>query len=381
MYSSRTHNDYEYVTHRTEEGTLPIILTAPHGGWVSFNNQDEYFMERKGKGIVTKGDLHTMNLLHKIEEYLIRMSGLKPHFVAAKFHRKYIDANRNYLIPSEQPYNQSCTAAESVYKIYHNQIKKCISHILKGSPNQRVLLLDLHGMRYYSNFIVVGSKNGSTCSLNYLNEPREGFLWHLRNICGDSMILPRIGEKDISKYSGGYTIQNHYGNRVDCLQLEFGYELRSENNLNIVAEAVGEALMRTFFPLKYFLKDIAPVNEWSEIHIEKVESKLELIQIYTPNDLLQSLDFINESFRKANFKKFNSVTKRNIKDYFFSNVHPESSNTIKSSLLFKIIKRVFVEVELYQTNEQNILQLFSSYKFDSVFLNAHDFTPIKLYQV
>jgi len=35
-----------FVTRRIAEATLPVVLTAPHGGWPSFGGQSKKFMRR-----------------------------------------------------------------------------------------------------------------------------------------------------------------------------------------------------------------------------------------------------------------------------------------------------------------------------------------------
>lgn len=281
-----------YFVHRTEEANLPIVLTAPHGGWASYGGQDSVFLERqRGPGIVTKGDLHTYRLLQLIDAGITRKtSGMKAHFVAAKFHRKYIDANRSAYIPSQHACNPACERAKDVYDSYHNQVSQCIAHILRGNPKQNVLLLDIHGMQPYKDFVIIGSKSGETCSLQRANMEWTGFMWNLRRVFGESMILPLPGEPDIQAFSGGYTVQRHHGNRVDCIQMEFGIDLRSSGCMGLVAEGVAEAVVRTLFPMRPFLLELAPFNNWSDTTVQQVESKLEQVQIYTPDDLRERLD-------------------------------------------------------------------------------------------
>ena len=60
-------------------------------------------MERKGKGIKTKSDLHTYEMLEDIRERVADISdgALHVHTVSLKVHRKFIDANRGL---DQKPY-------------------------------------------------------------------------------------------------------------------------------------------------------------------------------------------------------------------------------------------------------------------------------------
>src|SRR5262245_23656083 len=79
------------------EGKLPIILSAPHGGSAPI----EGVPERKGEGIphkpgkfVTSRDTGTEELEAAIADAIEARMKKRPYLVAAKFHRKYCDANR-----------------------------------------------------------------------------------------------------------------------------------------------------------------------------------------------------------------------------------------------------------------------------------------------
>src|SRR5436189_60074 len=75
-----------------EAGELPIILTAPHGG-----RQDVPGCDTRtpvGSRFVVYTDVNTDILAVQIAAELKRLTGKQPYLVIAKFHRRYIDANR-----------------------------------------------------------------------------------------------------------------------------------------------------------------------------------------------------------------------------------------------------------------------------------------------
>src|SRR5690349_3671818 len=83
-------SDLVYV----QVGTLPIILSAPHGGRTAIPDCPE----RKGaapvKQFVTVNDTNTDQLTEKLAAAVEKAMGGKPHVVIARFERKYCDANR-----------------------------------------------------------------------------------------------------------------------------------------------------------------------------------------------------------------------------------------------------------------------------------------------
>jgi hypothetical protein len=111
---------------------------------------------------------------------------------------------------------------------------------ITSSSFRRVLLIDLHGMGPYTDFIVVGTLNGQTCTTN------SDFLSHLRNLLGNT-VLPLSGETDLPQYSGGYTVARHGGGSVDAFQLEFGGFLRTIEMRRTIAKVIGEAILRYFY--------------------------------------------------------------------------------------------------------------------------------------
>jgi hypothetical protein len=75
------------------KGTLPIILSAPHGGRQHLLDVPE----RKGDGIgkfVTVRDDNTAELAEKLAAEVQKKLGGTPYVVIALFERKYLDVNR-----------------------------------------------------------------------------------------------------------------------------------------------------------------------------------------------------------------------------------------------------------------------------------------------
>lgn len=307
------------VLYRIEKANIPIILTAPHSG--SSRSGSLAMMARPLlPGVITRGDLHTLELLVLIDEYIRRRTcnEKRPHVVAARFHRQFIDANRNSKILSQVAYHPDCSISKETYEEYHGRIESCISHSLDSTALSRALLLDIHGMGPYSDHVIVGTLNGQTCATTghqSISQPHMGFLWHLRELLGTT-ILPLPGCVDFPQYSGGYTVARHGGGRIDALQLEFGGFLRTAELRHQVAEAVGEAILRTMHPMKTFLQTLAllPSVKWRNDDIISVEEKLRLARCFTPVDIVERISYINNAFEMLGARKFFKKTLRMMSD-------------------------------------------------------------------
>ena len=91
--SSRAEEPLIYI----QQGELPIILSAPHGGQLSIPEVDE--RQRNGRptggaGFVTSRDSHTEELAKQVAKTIEERFGKKPHVVIARMHRKFLDPNR-----------------------------------------------------------------------------------------------------------------------------------------------------------------------------------------------------------------------------------------------------------------------------------------------
>ena len=76
-----------------QKGTLPIIVSVPHGG----KKPVPEVPERLGVGVkmfATVRDTNTSELAEKFVTVLEKQLGGKPWVVIARFERKYVDANR-----------------------------------------------------------------------------------------------------------------------------------------------------------------------------------------------------------------------------------------------------------------------------------------------
>ncbi len=209
-----------------QEGDIPILLTVPHGG---YDKLDDASLRKVG---VFKADLYTFELAESINFYIQKKIGKKINIVAAKFSRKYIDANR----PKEDAFKQESAEAQFLYNMYHQSIKNIIKNLKIKYP-QGSLLIDLHGQSKYPDSICRGTQDGKTITKLIKKCGSEG-------IIGTNSILGYLQSKDYKilptdflttledpHFNGGYTVGqygSHTSNGIDAIQLEVGIDIRSD---------------------------------------------------------------------------------------------------------------------------------------------------------
>lgn len=206
-------------------GNLPIVLTAPHGG------QNEV----PGAGTRTSGvvsrDAHTLELTEALAKKLKDILGAEPYVVAAKFHRKYIDANRAETAAFED------ANARPVYLAYHRQIREYVDEVRQKYPSG-ALFLDIHGQSTDLDTVHRGTKNGATVT-NMLEKQGMDALSGEKSILGvlqskgravfPPSNTPLGNPLENRLYNGGYTVRTYGSNNrdgIDAIQLELGMNLR-----------------------------------------------------------------------------------------------------------------------------------------------------------
>lgn len=227
-----------------QEGKFPVILSAPHGGMKDVPGVSP----RKGTGLPTGGtgffagrDGNTEELAHAISAAIEKKVGKKPYLVAAKFHRKFIDANR----PPEIAYEEE--KAKPTYDAYRKTLGAYCRDVKKTYG--RGLLLDVHGQGAMKDTIIRGTRDGKTVGLliqRYGEKAHTGpdSFFGLLKAAGAKVYPDNLSDKDYATLSGGDIVgtygSSEYG--IDAIQLEFGGEHRDTKKLKDTAEIVATAV-------------------------------------------------------------------------------------------------------------------------------------------
>lgn len=232
-----------------QRGDLPIILSAPHGG----RREVPGIEPRKGKDVRlfrTLTDAWTDPLTEKLAAEIEKQTGKRPYLVIAKFHRKFIDANR----PAKFAYESD--KAKATYDAYHAALAEARREIITRWG--RGLLLDIHGQASLNDTIIRGSQNGQTTS-HLVQKFGPDSLTGTSSLFGELAqknfpVNPTVGsqKKEHSKYNGGHIVQKYgssQGGTFDAIQLELGRNLRRPENNSDTASRMAEAIHQ--FSLKH----------------------------------------------------------------------------------------------------------------------------------
>lgn len=201
-------------------------------------------------------DFNTDVLTLGIADGLRRLTGREPSVVMAKFHRRYIDANRR---PEEAYGSPACQA---VYDAYHAAVRRFVDEA--RAKHGHAMLFDIHGQAVYPDSILRGTHHGAAVK-SLLARAGAPAVTGPNSVFGrfaamgyriaPSNDLPPAAKAETPGYTGGYTVAL-YGaaneDGVDAMQLEFGRSLRDHGTIAKTA-ADAAAAIAAFY--QYYLKD------------------------------------------------------------------------------------------------------------------------------
>jgi hypothetical protein len=235
-----------------QQGALPIILTAPHGGREAIPGidprQDRTGAEAWGKwgGFVQTEDTNTYALAQGIAAEIEKLTGKAPYLVMAKFHRKYIDANRPPELGLDSP------RARPYYDYYQQSVRRFVDEIRSNYPAG--LLIDVHGQIKDPQVIMRGTINGRAverlvrrAGVEAVTGPK-GIYGQLEakgfRIFPGNDVPPR-GRSEDAGFNGGYTVftyGSHNSTGIDAVQFEFGASYRQKAVLDQSTRDAGRAI-------------------------------------------------------------------------------------------------------------------------------------------
>lgn len=222
-------------------GDLPIILTAPHGGSSAIPGVPE----RRGDGVKqfnSTADVGTDRLTMLTADALEKKMGKRPYLVVARFHRKFLDANR----PRSDAYEAD--EAKLAYDAYHKAIDEARREVIRRWGYG--VLLDVHGQGAESKAIFRGTQNGKTTTHLIGRFGREA-------VVGKQSLFGRLAEQGIpvipavdstdreDRYVGGYTVVAYgsgSGGTLDAIQLELGRDLRASQHAAATADKLAHGI-------------------------------------------------------------------------------------------------------------------------------------------
>ena len=227
-----------------QEGTLPIILTAPHGGREGIDG-----VPRRTHGVTVR-DENTDLLAKDVSAELETLLGGKPYFVIARVARTYVDLNRAASEALESP------LAADYYHAFHAIVRRDVDTIRSRWPRQAILI-DIHGQGVFKTSAVRGTRNGVT-DATLLRRAGKDAITGPKSIFGvlESEGYPTrpattsTDQTEERNFNGGYIVGT-YGSKnadgIDAIQIESGTDLRlPAKNRKKYAHALAQAIA-TFY--------------------------------------------------------------------------------------------------------------------------------------
>ena len=211
-------------------GTMPAILTCPHGG-----DKQPPGVPNRRTGVELPSDCRfepntdrfTRTITRGVAQVLFDVFGEAPYVVIANFDRAFIDANRAldkcaFEDPDAQPF----------YDEYHNTIRNFVDEI-RGDNGGLGLLFDIHGTAEIDHDpaeVYLGTLNGEAIS-NLLSRDSLA-MSRRRSLPGllreaDYAVSAKIPET----LRGDFTLETYGSSNadgVDAIQIEIESTLRTD---------------------------------------------------------------------------------------------------------------------------------------------------------
>lgn len=228
------------------DGTMPLIIVAPHGGDLS----PAELPDRSCTGCVTGNDLNTRELANAISAAFEARTGRRPFVVANRLHRRKFDANRD-----EGEATDDYSALSPLWTLFHSRIDSAKARATRIHP--RALLIDLHGHGHAIRRLEIGyllsetqlrladslvapyvRSASSIARLDSAAVSRDAGASLLRGSRSLGTRLAAAGFPSVPSatdpapgpldpyFEGGYNTQRHgslTGGRVDAIQIESHY--------------------------------------------------------------------------------------------------------------------------------------------------------------
>jgi len=124
-------------------GTLPLIISAPHGGYLK---PEELPDRQEGK---REQDAFTQEMARSLRDEFQARTGGTPYVILCRLHRVKLDCNREIKEAA-----QGDALAEKAWHEYHDSIEKAKAEVQKNFGAG--LYIDLHGHRHPEGRVEIG---------------------------------------------------------------------------------------------------------------------------------------------------------------------------------------------------------------------------------
>ncbi|MBI4979437.1 MAG: N-formylglutamate amidohydrolase [Spirochaetes bacterium] len=235
----------------SNEGGIPLILSAPHGGRLEIPGG----VLRKGDGVdqfTTVRDVGVDIMALALADRFEAITGKRPFLVVAQFSRKYADVNREESDAVEDE------SSRRVYRSYHAALQIYCEQVQRRWG--KGWLLDIHGQSVDSNAVFRGTSSGKSIQ-HFLKEQGaaamtgpDGFQTELES--AGWKIIPPLSQPELdrrtgfgveTKFNGGHITRTYAGlSWMDAMQFEFGSRYSSRGRMTNTVEVLAAVWVKHF---------------------------------------------------------------------------------------------------------------------------------------
>jgi N-formylglutamate amidohydrolase len=243
----------KYITYY--QGTIPIILSVPHGGSLEITD-----IPKRAKGVlgIDKNTIELAEeLIHSLEVvFSTSVKNNSPSYIISKVHRNKIDMNRE----ESEAYDSNSLLAKQIYRFYHSKIQEFIA--FNQYNFNCSLLIDIHGFEkrkrpqgFRDVDIVLGTNNLASIKAKFMpkKERSENLRGKLIKKFIDSQVSIAPGHPRRNEYmlTGGYITQIYGSSAIlgsQAMQIEFSDQIRIYDQMlrNKVLVILSEILFHEF---------------------------------------------------------------------------------------------------------------------------------------
>lgn len=214
-------------------GTLPVVISSPHGGGMVPSDLSPRVCDEDGE--VCLNDQNTHLIAAAVGDELELLTGARPYQIINRIDRLYIDHNRsNSANPNGNNQAYEDPDGRPYYEHYHGAVRESVDRVLQD--HGRGLLIDVHGQSQFDNTVIRGTRNGQSVE-NLLQINGEGALIGPKSLFGrmeelgypvTPPNLPLSEEREVF-YNGGHILATYGSHRttgIDSIQIEFSRDYR-----------------------------------------------------------------------------------------------------------------------------------------------------------
>jgi len=340
-------------------GDLPIVLSAPHGGYL----RPDSIPDRDCSGCVYAQDQFTLDITEDMYDAFFEQTGCYPHVIINELHRIKFDANRDIAEAAD-----GNPLVEKAWRAYHRFIDQAKDDI--SLDYDRGLFLDIHGHAHTIQRIELGyllSGDELRLTDEKLNAPEMILESSIRSLVGDNIqnllhaqllrgddsfgtlmdnrsfpsvpsASDRFPESGEPYFSGGYNTARH-GSRdnagsIDAIQVELNRDIRTDTDRRAMLVDSLTATSNDYIDLHYddsyhdvYCSALLPV-ELLSFTVHDLKNYIRL-RWSTSSEINHSHFVIEKSTDLNDFKTIgivhSPVSSNAANTYYFNDYHVQSS--------------------------------------------------------